>query len=125
MDKAKVDAIAEFQVFQPFFDACGAYYGDGFIECLKQVRSVYLDLDLSQIIIYDTILPTPRGDDTVSDEPDDSAYTIEQEAKYDGVVIAQLVPEGPVFPVVSSIVDSSAEGGPNVVNPTILDAPPS
>lgn len=76
MDKAKADAIAEFQVSQPFFDTCGAYYGDGFVEFLKQVRSIYPDLDLSQIIIYDTILPSPRGDDTVSDEPDDSAYTI-------------------------------------------------
>lgn len=41
------------------------------------------------------------------------------------MVIAQLVPEGPVSPAVSSIVDSSAEGGLNVVNPTILDDPPS
>lgn len=77
MDKAKVNAIVEFQVSQPFFDACGAYYGDGFIECLKQVRSVYPNLDLSQIIIYDTILPTHKGDDTVNDEPNQSAYTIE------------------------------------------------
>lgn len=47
MDKAKADAVTEFRVSQPFFGACGAYYGDGFSERLKQVRSIYPDLDLS------------------------------------------------------------------------------
>nr|POE80585.1 hypothetical protein CFP56_14993 [Quercus suber] len=60
MDKAKADTVVEFRVSQPFFDACGTYYGDGFDECLKQVEAAYLDLDLSQIIIDDTVLPTLR-----------------------------------------------------------------
>ena len=47
VDKAKADVVAEFRVSQPFFDACSAYYGDGFDDCLKQVKSVYPDLDLS------------------------------------------------------------------------------
>lgn len=47
VDKAKANVIAEFRVSQPFFDACGVYYGDGFDDCLKQVGSVYPDLDLS------------------------------------------------------------------------------
>ena len=59
MDKAKADTMAEFRVSQPFFDVCGAYYGDRFDECLKQVEATYPDLNLSQIIIDNTILPTP------------------------------------------------------------------
>ena len=48
---------------------------------LKQVRVVYPDLDLSQIIIDDTIPPTPEGNNTVNDETDDSVHTVSQEAK--------------------------------------------
>ena len=48
---------------------------------LKQFRVVYPDLDLSQIIIDDTIPPTPEGNDTVNDETDDSVHTVSQEAK--------------------------------------------
>lgn len=49
----------------------------------------------------------------------------EQEAKDDGVVIAQPVHGGPVALVVSSIVDSSAEGGQDTMNPSASDAHPS
>lgn len=56
MDKAKADAIAKFRVSQHFFDACGVYYGDGFNDCLKQIRSVYPNSDLSKINI-DDIMP--------------------------------------------------------------------
>ena len=38
VDKAKVIAVAEFRVSQPFLDACGDYYGMGFDDCLKQVE---------------------------------------------------------------------------------------
>ena len=48
---------------------------------LKQVRVVYPDLDLSQIIIDDTIPPTPEGNDIVNDKTDDSVHTVSQEAK--------------------------------------------
>lgn len=54
-EKAKADTVAEFQTLQPYFDTCGVYYGDGFDDCLNQVRSVYPDLDLSKITIDDTI----------------------------------------------------------------------
>nr|POE46139.1 hypothetical protein CFP56_54247 [Quercus suber] len=42
--------------------------------------------------------------------------------KDDDVVIAQLVPVGPVAPLVLSAKDPSTQ---NVVDPTTLDAPPS
>lgn len=77
MDKAKVDAVAEFQLSQPFFDTCSVYYGDRFNNCLKQVGAVYPDLDLSQIVIDDIVLQTLGGDDAISNETDDSAHTVE------------------------------------------------
>ena len=45
--------------------------------------------------------------------------------KDDVVVIAQPTPEGPVAPVVPSVVDPFAEGGQSVMNPTALDVPSS
>ena len=68
MDRAKADAMMEFWVSQPYFDACDAYYGDRFDDCLKKVGVVYPGLNLSQIAIDNTEPPTPGGDDTVSDE---------------------------------------------------------
>ena len=50
---------------------------------------------MTQIIIDDIVLLTPRGDDAVSDETDDSVYIVKQEVKDDGVIIAQPAPEGP------------------------------
>ena len=116
----KAYAVAEFWVSQPFLNACGDYYGVGFNNYLKQVESVYPDLDLSQIAIDDTVSLTPWGDDTVSKESNDSVHI---ELKDNGVVITQPIPKGPVAPVVSSVMDSFIEGGQNVMNLTATDAP--
>ena len=43
---------------------------------------------MSKINIDDIVPQTLGGDDTVSDVPDDSFHTVEQEVKDDGVVIA-------------------------------------
>ncbi|KAK9988192.1 hypothetical protein SO802_028431 [Lithocarpus litseifolius] len=77
MEKAKVDAMAEFQISQPFFNTCGIYYGDGFEDCLMQMRVAYPNLNLSQIVIDDIVPLTPEGDDTVSDEVVDSIHMVE------------------------------------------------
>ena len=47
VERARANTVVEFQISQPFFNACGIYYGEGFEDCLKQERAVYLDLDLS------------------------------------------------------------------------------
>ena len=47
MEKARADVMAKFRISQPFFNACGVYYGDGFEDCLKQVKAAYPNLDLS------------------------------------------------------------------------------
>ena len=85
---------------------CGIYYDDEFEDCLKQVRAIYPNLDLSQIIIDDTVPATPEGDDTVSEETDDSIHTISQKVKdTDAKVAVQPAPEGPKAPMVPSAVD--------------------
>lgn len=77
MDKAKANAVAEFRVSQPFFDTYDVYCGNGFDDCLTQVGSIYPNLDLFQIAINGTVLPTLGGDNSISDELDDSAHTVE------------------------------------------------
>lgn len=81
MVKAKADTVAEYLVSQPFFNACGIYYGDGFDHFLKQMGTDFPDLDLSQIIVDDTIPLKSRRDSTVSEEAGDSIHTNEQGAK--------------------------------------------
>ena len=122
MKKARADVVAEFRIFQPFFDACGIYYGERFEDCLKQVRAAHPNLDLSQITIDTTVQPTPGGEDIVRDETVDSTPTVEQEVETNDVVIAQ--------PALGGSNDPSAENPTTVnslpiVNPTITDAPPS
>ena len=126
MDKAKADAVAEFCVSQPFFDACGIYYGDGFDDCLKQVGAVYPDLDLSQITIDDTILLTLRGDDTLCDKTDDFVHIIGQEVKdTDTEVVIQPTLEGLEALVVSSAVGPTTMDGSSTVDLTVSNVPPS
>lgn len=85
---------------------CGVYYDDEFEDCLKQVRAIYPNLDLFQIIIDDTIPATPEGDDTVSEENDDSIHTISQEVKdTDAEVAVQPASKGPKASMVPSAVD--------------------
>ena len=80
-NKAKADAVVEFRVSQPFFDMCGAYYGDGFDECLKQVEAAYPKLNLSQIMIDDIVPPRLEGEDIVNDETTNSIHSVKQKAK--------------------------------------------
>lgn len=76
---------------------------------------------MTQIIIDDIVPLTPRGDDAISDETNDSVHTVEQEVKDDGVGIAQPAPEGPYAPVASSVMDPLTEDGLTTVNPTVSD----
>ena len=99
--KAKVDAVMEFKASQPFINLCAIYYGDGFKDCLKQVGSIYPNLDLSKIYMEDPLPTTPASGDSFSEETNDSTHT-EQDPKDDGVVLAQPTVEGPVAPLVPS-----------------------
>ena len=66
---------------------CVVYYGEGFGDCLKQVGSVYPDLELSKISMDDPVPATPVSVDTISEEIDDSTES-ERDPKDDGVILA-------------------------------------
>nr|POE78252.1 hypothetical protein CFP56_62647 [Quercus suber] len=127
MDKAKVDLVAAFRISQPFFEKCGIFYGDGFDDYLKQVTTVYPDLDLSQVVIEDTISLTLGGVDAISEETDDSAHTVEEEVKdTEAEVIVQPAPEGLVALVVLFVVDGiSTADGSSTVDSSISNVLPS
>ena len=75
-------------------------------------------MDLSRIIIDDTIPPTPGGGDNVYDETDDSVHIVSQKVKDTNVEASiQPTPEGLEALVVPSAVDPSATDGPSVIDP--------
>ena len=71
------DAVQKFKALQSFIDSCTDYYGTGFDDCLKQVASVFLELDLSRITMDD------EGDGSPESNPppkDDGAVILAQPA---------------------------------------------
>ena len=85
----RADAAREFKASQPFIDSCAAYYGDGFEDCLKQIKSSYLHLDLSKITMDDPLPSTPVSN-TLLEEIDNPTES-EPDPKDDSVVLAQPV----------------------------------
>lgn len=104
VETVRADAITEFKASQPFIDACAVYYGDGFEDWLKQVKSVYPNLDLSKVTMNDPLPTTPAHSDTISEETDDSTES-EQDPKDDGLVLTQPAVEGPVASLAPSAND--------------------
>ena len=78
--------MAEFKALQPYIDSCAVYYSNGFENCLKQVKSIYLHLDLSKVTMDDLLPLTPAGD-TNFEETYESTQS-EWDPKDDGVVLA-------------------------------------
>lgn len=68
MDKAKVEAIAEFQTSQTYFDEMGAMYGDDFKDFRKQAILLYPGVEFSQVQIDTVVLPTPGPTDVLDEE---------------------------------------------------------
>ena len=95
---ARANVMNEYKALQPFIDFCAGYYGDGFEDCLKQVKSIYPYLDLSKVTMDDPLPSTPAGD-TIQEETDDST---ESNPKNDSIVLAQLVVDPSVTPLVPS-----------------------
>ena len=71
VETAKADVVTKFKASQPFINTCVVYYGDGFKDFLKQVKFVYLHLDLSKVSMDDPLSLTPAGGNTISEETDD------------------------------------------------------
>ena len=71
VEMAGTDNVQEFKASQLFIDSCTDYYGTGFDDCLKQVASVFPELDLSGITMDDEgdgsleFNPPPKDDDVV------------------------------------------------------------
>ena len=55
VETVRADAVAKFKASQPFIDTFTIYYGDGFEDYLKQVKSVYPHLDLSKVTMDDPL----------------------------------------------------------------------
>ena len=89
VETAKADAVKEFRASQTFIDSCAEYYGNGFEDCLKQVKSVYPHLDLSKVSMDDPLPSTPAGDVTLEENNDFTESKANSED--DGNVFAQLV----------------------------------
>ena len=117
-EKVKADTVMDFKASQSFIDVCAVYYGEGFDDCLKQVRFVYADLDVSKISMDDPMPMTPAGGDTVSEETDDSTHS-KRDSKDDGVVLAQPTLEGLVAPLVPSVEDPPSK---DAESPSTSDA---
>ena len=105
---------------QPFVDACAVYYGDGFNDCIKQVGSVYANLDLSRVTLDDPMPTTAAASDTIDNETDESTH-VEQGVQDDVVALAQPAQERSVTPVIPSTEDL-----PHQVteNPDAQNSPP-
>ena len=81
------------------------YYGEGFEDCLKQVKSLYLYLDFSKVTMDEPLLSTPAND-TVHEETDDST---ESNPKDGDVVLAQPATNSLVTSLVLSIEPMNVE----------------
>ena len=94
VEKAGVDTVMEFKTSQSFIDSYAEYYGTRFEDCLKQVASSYLDLDLFRIIVDDP-MPSTLASNTVVGESNDSTES-DLPPKDNGVVLAQPTVDPPV-----------------------------
>ena len=111
------DAVQKFKTSQSFIDSCADYYGTRFEDCLKQVASAFLELDLSGISM-DAPEPVTRTRNVVADD-DDGIPESQPLSKVDGsVVLAQpaitppaLVSETPVVTVDADGAQSQKDGG--------------
>ena len=107
VETARADAVTEFKTIQSFINSYVGYYGDGFEDCLKQVKSVYLHLDLSKVTMDDPLLSTLVGDTTLKGTDDSSKS--EPSPKGDNVVLAQPAADALVIPLTSSTDPPDAE----------------
>ena len=97
VEMAGIDAVQKFKESKSFIDSCVDYYGTGFDDCLKQVASTFLELDLSRISMDAPEPVTPTRNIVIDD--DDGVLESQPSPKVDGgVVLAQpaVTPPAPV-----------------------------
>ena len=96
----KADIVKEFRASQTFIDSSVEYYGDGFKDCLKQVKSIYPHLDLTKVSIEDPLPSTPIRD-IILEKSDDSTKS-KVNPKDDSVILAQPVVDQLTIPLTPS-----------------------
>jgi len=112
---AKADAVKEFKDLLAFIDSCAEYYGVGFEDCLKQVKSNYPHLDLAKVLMDEPLPTTPTSD--AIPEGADGATKLEQDTQDDRIILAQPAMNPPIVPLTPSANPAVA------VNPSTQDAP--
>ena len=119
-----IDAVQKFKTSQLFIDSCANYYNTRFDDYLKQVMSIFPELDLSEISM-DAREPMMPARNVVTDD-DDGTPKLQVPLKADGgVVLAQLVvnpPPAPVFKILVVTVDAD-DTQPQRDGGTLVDAP--
>ena len=100
VEAAKVDVVKEFKDSQTFVDSCAEYYGVGFEDYVKQVKSNYPDLDLAKVSM-DAPMPTTPVGDAVPEETDDSTES-NQDTQDDNIILAQPPLNPPIVPLTPS-----------------------
>ena len=115
-EMAGIDAVQKFKTSQSFIDSCADYYGTGFDDCLKQVVSAFLELDLFGISMDAPKPVTPARD--IATEDDDVVLESQPSPVADGnVVLAQPATTPPASvprssdPTVNADGASSQKGG--------------
>ena len=111
VETAKADVVKKFKDSLAFIDSYAEYYGVGFEDCLKQVKSNYPHLDLEKVSMDEPLPTTPTGD-TIP-EGADGAIESEQDTQDDYVILAQPALNPPVIPLTPS------------ANPPVADDPSS
>ena len=82
---------------------------------------VHPDLDLSLVVIDDTVPSTPGGADTTSDETNDSVHIVKDEVKDPTAkVVVKSALKGRAAPE-----GLSTANGPSTAGQSLFDAPPS
>ena len=110
-EMAGTDAVQKFKLPQSFIDFCADYYGTGFDDCLKQVASVFSELDLFGISMDASELVTPARD--VATEDDNVVLESQPSPVADGdVVLAQPATTPPVSISKSSDPTVNADDAP-------------
>ena len=59
--QAKKDGETEFRNSDGFLTELGSCYADGFNECIRQVKALFLDLDMSQVSLDDVAQTLARS----------------------------------------------------------------
>ena len=106
-ETTRTDAVQKFKTSQSFIDSCADYYDTGFDDCLKQVASAFLELDLFGISMDAPEPVTPARD--VATEDDDVVLESQLSPLVDGgVVLAQpaVTPSAPVSKTPELTVDA-------------------